>query len=267
MKTLEIRNLTLGAGRPKICAPIVGKTKAEILEEAKAIYKLPADMAEWRVDFLQPITEDRLDQQLESYLDQVLNILAALRACLQDKPLLFTFRTTAEGGENALSPENYTRLNQAAAASTFADLLDVEVSVGKTWATQIIQEAHSHGTAVVGSSHHFQRTPPKGEMISLLRNMQALGVDISKIAVMPSSIQDVLTLLETTAEMQTNGGGPIITMAMSSLGGISRLAGEYFGSAVTFGSVSNSSAPGQIPVEDLNTILNIIHSNLHLDKK
>ena len=34
MKTVQVRNITIGEGRPKICVPIVGQTKEDILLEA-----------------------------------------------------------------------------------------------------------------------------------------------------------------------------------------------------------------------------------------
>ena len=34
MKTVQVRNVIIGEGRPKICVPIVGQTKEEILTEA-----------------------------------------------------------------------------------------------------------------------------------------------------------------------------------------------------------------------------------------
>jgi len=51
----------------------------------------------------------------------------------------------------------------------------------------------------------------------------------------------------------------IIMIAMGSLGMISRLSGEIFGSAITFASVRNASAPGQISVTDMKSILQLIH--------
>ena len=89
--------------------------------------------------------------------------------------------------------------------------------------------------------------------------MEELGADISKIAVMPQSRKDVLTLLSVTEERSRHALRPVITMSMSETGLISRLAGEVFGSAVTFGSVTNASAPGQIPVEQLSRVLDILH--------
>ena len=35
MNTVQVKNTVIGEGRPKICVPIVGKTKTDILEEAK----------------------------------------------------------------------------------------------------------------------------------------------------------------------------------------------------------------------------------------
>ena len=40
---------------------------------------------------------------------------------------------------------------------------------------------------------------------------------------------------------------PVITMAMSGMGAVSRISGEIFGSSVTFASVEECSAPGQLP--------------------
>ena len=48
---LQIRDLTLGAGRPKICVPIVGRNLSEILTQAQKLKPLNPDMAEWRMDW------------------------------------------------------------------------------------------------------------------------------------------------------------------------------------------------------------------------
>ena len=55
---------------------------------------------------------------------------------------------------------------------------------------------------------------------------------------------------------------PIITMSMAGTGLISRLCGEVFGSALTFGVVVKASAPGQMNAADLNTVLNLIHESM-----
>jgi len=49
---------------------------------------------------------------------------------------------------------------------------------------------------------------------------------------------------------------------MAGTGVISRLAGEVFGSALTFGAAKKASAPGQIAVADLLSVLNILHNSV-----
>ncbi len=100
------------------------------------------------------------------------------------------------------------------------------------------------------------------EMERRLLEQQALGADIAKIAVMPESKQDVLTLLQVTERMSKASSIPIITMSMAADGLISRLVGEVFGSCLTFGSAVEASAPGQIPADELRIVLDIIHCHL-----
>ena len=113
---------------------------------------------------------------------------------------------------------------------------------------------------VIASNHDFDKTPCQAELVARLKKMQEVGADILKTAVMPNSKKDVLTLLAATEEMATNYAEvPIVTMSMSKLGLISRVAGELFGSAITFGAAEKASAPGQIPAGELSEVLHILH--------
>ena len=49
---------------------------------------------------------------------------------------------------------------------------------------------------------------------------------------------------------------------MGDLGKISRLAGGTTGSVMTFGSLSNASAPGQLPVKALKQIIQLLNEPL-----
>ena len=253
MKTVQVRNITLGEGRPKICVPIVGQTKDDILLEAGTFARIPVDVVEWRVDWF----EDVFDT------DKVLDVAKDLQTILKDTPILFTFRTSKEGGEKAISNEAYKALNMAVAKSGYVDLIDVEAFTGEEIVKSMIREAHSYGVKVIASNHDFDKTPDKEDIVGRLRKMQELGADIPKIAVMPQSKLDVLTLLSTTEEMnRLYADRPIITMSMAGTGVISRLCGEVFGSALTFGAAGKASAPGQMGVNDLNTVLNLLHKSL-----
>lgn len=253
MNTLRVRNIELGAGIPKICVPIVGVSKEDILSEAKTFDSIPVDVVEWRVDWFEGVSD----------LSQVLDVLKQLRDILGDTPLLFTFRTSKEGGERAIEPQAYAQLNIQAAQSGYVDLVDVEAFTGDDIVKTIIEGVHAAGVKVVASNHDFFKTPDKDTIVSRMRKMQDLGADVPKIAVMPQSKEDVLTLLSATEEMvRLYADRPIITMSMGGTGVISRLCGEVFGSALTFGAAKKASAPGQMGVRDLNTVLTLLHGAL-----
>lgn len=253
MNPVIVRNIKIGEGAPKICVPIVGITKEDIITEAKALQGMPVDIVEWRVDWFDGVFE----------IEKVKEALAELREALKDMPILFTFRTAKEGGEKAIEADKYAELNKAVAATGLADLIDVEAFTGDSVVKDIIEYAHERGVKVVASNHDFHKTPDRGEIVRRLRKMQELGADIPKIALMPNNKWDVLTVLEATLEMtEKHPETPVITMSMAGTGVISRLAGEVFGSALTFGAAKKASAPGQIAVEELNQVLTILHKSL-----
>jgi 3-dehydroquinate dehydratase-1 len=251
MKPVVIRNVTIGEGMPKICVPIVGIKEKEIVETARQIKDTPADLVEWRVDWF----ESAFD------VDKVKMVLLELRAILGDMPILFTFRTDKEGGKKSITPEGYRFLLSEVAKTKWADLIDVEAFC-QGGAVELIAGIKTQGVKVVGSNHEFHHTPEKEEIIRRLRYMQDIGADIPKIAVMPQTKEDVQVLLEATKEMaEAYADRPIVTMSMGELGVVSRVSGEKFGSAITFGAFGQVSAPGQISVHELKEILEVLHRN------
>ena len=70
MNPVVVRNVKIGEGIPKICVPIVGVTKEEIIQEAKSFETIPVDVAEWRADWF----EDVFD------MEKVREVLMELRA-------------------------------------------------------------------------------------------------------------------------------------------------------------------------------------------
>lgn len=253
MNPVVVRDVVIGEGIPKICVPVVGVTREEILKSAEQICAVGADIVEWRADWYEDVF----------VFEKVEETAKALRNVLEDIPVLFTFRTAREGGERAIEKEAYTELNQKIIKTGCIDMVDVEAFTGDDVVTAVIETAHAHGVKVVASNHDFQKTPAKEEIIARLRNMQESGADITKIAVMPRDKTDVLTLLEATEEMCSKyANRPVITMSMAGMGVISRLCGEVFGSAITFGAAGKTSAPGQMGVEELKTVLEILHKSL-----
>jgi 3-dehydroquinate dehydratase-1 len=248
-----IKNVAIGEGIPKVIVPLVGETKEKILQEAEFVKGLHPDIVEWRVDIY---------EQVEN-VEAVTNLITTLRKVFTDELLLFTFRSHKEGGNKEISDAYYVELNQAAILTKNIDLVDVELFNEEVNVKAILSTAKANGVFVIMSNHDFDKTLAKEEIISRLRKMQEYGADIPKIAVMPTSTADVITLMDATNTMKSRyADRPFMTMSMGGTGVLSRLAGEVFGSALTFGAGKKASAPGQIPVDELKAVLEILHKSM-----
>ncbi|MBN1058883.1 type I 3-dehydroquinate dehydratase [Clostridium botulinum] len=252
-KVVQVKNVKIGEDIPKICVPIVGATSKEILDEAENLKELTLDIVEWRVDFYEEVFD----------IEKVKEILSKLTTTLKEIPLIFTFRNKIEGGEREIPIEYYLKLNLEVAKTKLVDLIDVELFIGDDLVKEIVEVAHDNDVKVIISNHDFFKTPCKEEIISRLIKMIQLNGDLPKIAVMPQCEIDVLTLLYATNEVKHKyPNNSIITMSMSGRGIISRIAGEIFGSCLTFGAAKKASAPGQIGAEELNFVLKLLHENI-----
>jgi 3-dehydroquinate dehydratase-1 len=109
---------------------------------------------------------------------------------------------------------------------------------------------------MIMSYHNFSNTPTSAELVGKIEEAAQQGADIAKVAVMPQEPGDVLVLLEATIVASRRVKIPLITMSMGPIGAMTRLCGWMYGSALTFAVGKNSSAPGQIPIEELRAALN-----------
>ena len=264
---IKIKGIEIGAGRPKVCVPIVEPVKEDILHQAQLIKDEEAELVEWRADFFDQVRDEK----------KLLETLEELRQVLEEIPLLFTFRTSKEGGEKSVSWEQYEQILKTAAGSGCVDMVDVEAFRGyderihqkKDWKVTDacnrkvldLMEVLSKQVVLIGSYHNFETTPSKEEILRRLLFIDRMGVDIPKMAVMPQEREDVLRLMEATSLAERLiVEKPLITMSMGVLGAATRISGETFGSAVSFGCLKKESAPGQIEVERLKYILDALHN-------
>lgn len=250
---LCIKGRVLGKEKPLVCVPIMETTKDAIVKEAKRLVWLHADMIEWRVDAF---------EQARS-VNAIREVLCELKPIVQDTILVYTFRSKNQGGLMALEPEEIFDIHQAAAETDVVDFVDLEYFESAKPQKEIclLQEMGVH---VIASHHDFEQTPERGVIRMLLEQIRESGADVVKLAVMPQSMQDVLNLLEeTNAFHEKYPDKALITMSMGAQGAISRVAGEFFGSCVTFGSGEQASAPGQLPMGELEQVLGILHKSIN----
>ncbi|MET1247597.1 type I 3-dehydroquinate dehydratase [Sporolactobacillus sp. STCC-11] len=250
MSAVLLRNLMIGSGRQKICVPITAGTPEEAVNSAEEILKGPVDFIEWRIDYMK-----------NSSLTTILATADQLHTVLGQIPLLATFRSVDEGGKQSIGEEDYFQLYATLAKQKLADAFDLELSRPAKTRMRLVKRLHEMGSKVVFSAHHFSCTPSESVIISTLKKMEAEHADIAKIAVMPCSPADVLILMNATLKASETMTVPIVTMSMGTLGKLSRISGAITGSAVTFGSVDQASAPGQIELKFLKQVLNELSAN------
>ena len=252
MNTIKIKNVEIGKGIPKICIPLTGKNREEIIEEMEIVKKSNPDLIEWRVDFFEESDNP----------ERVCEMLGTINDSFKQIPVLFTFRTKEEGGEKSIMSEDYVKLLKEVSERRLADIVDVQVFWYGEKSEDFIKELKETGAVVLASSHHFEGTPSVREMSDALYTMENRGADIVKLAVMPQSGKDVCALLEATMERKEHSNKPMITMSMGQSGMLSRICGELTGSCVTFASGKQASAPGQVKADELKKVLGDIHDIL-----
>lgn len=245
---LRVKDKVIGHGKPLICISVMDVEKDAIIAEVKRLIANGAEMIEWRVDAFSGVNSP----------NAVREVLHELAPLVKDTILVFTFRSKEQGGECSLSRDEIYDLHQVAAVSKVVDFIDVEYFYMDD-ADEEVYTLQKMGTKVITSHHDFHETPSSDILFMLLEQMNNSNADIVKLAMMPNSVEDVLRLLEETNHFhQRYPKQPLITMSMGKLGVISRVAGETFGSCVTFGAGKNASAPGQVEMGKLRFILDVL---------
>ena len=248
-RVIEARAAHLAGRGPLVCTPLVGRTGSAVLAELEVVLPKGPDLLEWRLDHFEQIERT----------EEVLALGRAVRARAGEVPLILTRRSTREGGQPIrLGEAGVLDLYQAACGAGLADYVDQELSSAPADLARARALTREAGVGLIVSFHDFGGTPPEAELVATLRRARQAGADVAKLAVMPRAPEDVLTLLAATQRGRRELDVPLITMAMGALGASSRLVGWTFGSAVSFAVGAAASAPGQLPVEALRRVNEIL---------
>nr|PKY85947.1 type I 3-dehydroquinate dehydratase [Actinomyces naeslundii] len=278
------RSIPGPGGLPAVAVSLTGPSLAQARTQARSAVVAGADVLELRVDLLEEAgalaAPDPLD--VATAAAQVLECLRGLGEAIAadgadaGAPVLLTCRTTAEGGRAQLDDASYGALLRSVldgltdwAPERRPAAIDVEVQRGCL--PQVCEQAHGLGIDVVASFHDFETTPADEVLEEVLARMAREGADLAKIAVWPTSAQDVARLLGVCARATADAGErsglgvPVAAMSMGALGAVSRVA-PAFGSALTFAVVPDeqgqalASAPGQLPLQDVRRCLELLRA-------
>lgn len=238
-RIVKLGPVTLGK-QTRIAVPLVGASEQAILNQLPSILAAKPDLIEWRIDdypdWNNPTRVSELGQKIQHHLGKV--------------PLLVTFRTILEGGKGPFKSDNYQNLILFLNKQAWVAAIDVEWKQTPDSFVKKLQKP------VILSQHNFTATPNLESLSIDLKKMGTTNADIIKLAVMPKTALDVANLLQATIIANQTLSQPLVTMSMGNLGKISRISGNVFGSAITFATAGASSAPGQLPVNQVRQLLN-----------
>ena len=246
--TVRVGDVVLGEGMPKLCVPVMGHTLEEIRTAAVRAAQAGADLMELRMDSLSPMPA----------LEEACAACAAAREG-GGVPLLFTLRTTRDGGAGDPDAAAYEALLTGVARSGCCEAVDCELSVGDAAFARIAQAARAAGVALVGSSHAFYVVEDLETPARWLARQAALGADVCKAAVMAGGCVQALEAAWRMARAGGETGRPYIAIVMGAEGALTRAACECVGSCLTFASAGEASAPGQMDARALRSTLALIH--------
>lgn len=250
MANLKVRNVTLGAGKPKVCVSLVATNFEELFAEALRLSKLDCDMIEWRADYFMYVGD----------LSFMRKAVYFIRYAIEDKPLIFTFRTQSEGGNQPIAESYYFELYEYMILTGLIDIIDIELNRLPLMEKNVISFAKAKNVKVLVSNHNYQETPSIPEMTSILGDMDNVGADILKLAVQPQNMSDVLSILDVSNTLQeAKPELPFIMIGMGEVGKLTRMTGEWFGSVITYASNNRyQSDLGQLPIHQVKKGMDII---------
>ena len=213
---------------PRICATITDNNPRAIKEIEPLV-----DLFEVRIDL---IGEDW--QQVARQLN---------------KPWIACNRTAAEGGKWAGNEaRRIEKLLQATELG--AEIVDIELS---TRNLKNIVRLIKKSSKCLLSFHDLEKTPPFDSLKEMVRKQSEAGADICKVVTTALCFEDNISLLQLIREFPDTR---LVSFAMGPLGGISRVLCPLVGGDFTYASIEKGkeSAPGQITVQELFTIYEII---------
>ena len=273
------RSIPGPGGLPAVAVSLTGPSLAHARAQARRAIDAGADVLELRVDLLEEAGTLAAPEPLDAAAAaaRILECLRGLGETIDGAaPLLLTCRTAAEGGRARLDDASYGTLLRSV-LDGFTDWVPqrrpaaIDVEVQRGCLPQVCEQAHGLGIDVVASFHDFEATPADDLLEEVLARMAREGADLTKIAVWPTSADDVARLLGVCARATagrgegTGLGVPVAAMSMGALGAVSRVA-PAFGSALTFAVVpdeqgqARASAPGQLPIQDVRRCLELLRA-------
>ena len=206
------------------------------------------------VDDLQRVEQAGIADAVEFRMDRAHEPLSQLEAYSSKIPIIATNRRREEGGDAAGEERLHTLATATAQAAVGA--VDIELaSVQAGEADEVISSCEDSGTSLIVSWHEFEETPDETVLERQLRAACGRGT-VGKAAVMAHDVSDVLTLLEVTHKLASEGLN-VATMSMGNSGRHSRILAPLYGSRIGYAPIDSAdkTAPGQYELHEMASLI------------
>lgn len=213
----------------KIAIPIFQKKKEDVIKIAEDCINKGADLLEFRIDSL----ENPSSKNIREIIEEI------------NFPIIATNRISSEGGSFKGSEEE--RVGILLECADLVEYVDIELQTNDSYIKQLNQTK----SKTIISYHDFKKTPELDEIFYIVKKEKEIG-DIAKVAFMPNDLEDTLKILAILSHCKDT-----IAISMGELGSYTRVMASKFNSPITFAVGTDVTAPGQIDVETMKSLLNM----------
>lgn len=242
-----------------LCIPI--PIKYTSIKEVKPIIdkaiKSKPNLIELRFDYISNIKTISLD-----FVKNLLNMIRPHAA------VIFTLRDSSEGGQTKINQKERFKILKMF-IEVKPDYIDIEMNTDKDILSEIINLASQNKVNIIFSYHNFEKTMILDEGIKLIQNFQnklkkefllkskKTDESIYKVIFTAQTFEDNLTPLKLCKYFSKNNR-KVISFCMGEIGILSRITCVKFGSFMTYGSLDEKTAPGQIKIEKIREYYNLL---------
>jgi len=189
---------------------------------------------------------------------------ALISAIQPEVSAIFTFRDPSEGGQINISEKERVEIIKTLIKSK-PKYLDIEINNDTEILSEVINLASQNKISLIFSFHDFQKTPSSDECITTInafenRLINDLKIDseflekcIYKAIFTAQNFEDNFVPLN-VCKTFSKKGQKIICFCMGEIGIFSRIICVKAGSYLTFGSIDEKTAPGQLNIKKIREI-------------
>ena len=186
-------------------------------------------------------------------------------------PKIFTFRRKQEGGQYKLSINERLEVLKLL-IEVKPDYIDIEINSESKVLKNLIDLAYDNKVKLIFSYHDFEKSFTYEETVEILTKFNEKleheqHIDLNKIKesifklILTAQVFDdnvqVLNICKKLSQQEIK----FVCFAMSDLGVLSRILCVKFGSLWTYGSLEEKTAPGQIKIEKIREIHQLLFEN------